>query len=90
MRPAKKIVILRDPPTQTDDQNFEWNNVRGDGKKPEVGLVVAIGKGEKPMEFDIGDTVYYERYLDNRIPFGTDLYNFVRFDKLLAVKPKGK
>lgn len=89
LRPAKNIVVLKDPPSQKTQSGMEYQNYSGGGKQPEVGVVVAIGKGKKPMEFEVGDTVYYERYLDNRVPFGADLYNFVRFDKLLAVKPKG-
>lgn len=92
LKPAKEVVILRPILTQNVGGlpikvKQSLSNV-GSDRMPEFGEVVAIGKGKKPVEFKIGDIIYYEKYLDNTISAEGETFNFIRFPKILGVKPK--
>ena len=85
MKPATKVVIC-EAEASTTETGLEL--AQGEEKKPELGKVVAIGIGKKPVVFEIGDTIVFRRYADNRILVRGKEYNFIRFEDIVAVLPK--
>lgn len=94
LMPAKEVVILHDIEYEKDDDTgLTLPQLNQDRKRPEMGKVVSVGTGETPfgkIKIKPGDVVFYERYLDNRINYKGETYNYVRFSKLLAIIPKSK
>ena len=88
--PAKQIVICEQPENKT--AGGLTLNIGGDDDKkdkpPELGLVIKIGAGKKPIEFKVGDTIVYRRYMDNRIEIGGREYNFIGFTDIIGVLSK--
>jgi len=83
---ANKVVICVNVKTQKTKSGLELSSSE---TKPEIGIVVAFGKGKKPVEFSVGDTVVYRKYTDNKIYLGSEEYNFVLFKDVLG-KVKSK
>ena len=78
---AEKTVVCKNPP----DQRTKSGLSLAEDKKPELGLVVAIGKGDMPVEMKAGDTIVFRRYSDNRIYIEGIEYNFIRFEDVVGV-----
>ena len=53
-------------------------------KEPELGKVIAIGKGKLPLKLTKGDVIVFEKYMDNKINVGGKELNFVKFKHVLA------
>lgn len=82
---ANRIVVCT-PLTNTTRSGLVL--AQGEEKrKPELGEVVLIGEGKKPVEFKIGDTVVYRRYTDNEVMVKGKTYNFIDFKDILCVIP---
>ena len=84
IRPSKKVVICESVETKTHTGILI---VTGDEKKPELGKVLAIGEGNKPLEFNVGDTIVFRRYTENLIVIQGKEYNFIIFKDILEVMP---
>lgn len=82
--PSKKIAILS--PAEQAKTASGLTIPTDKTTKPEVGKVVAIGEGDKPIDFNIGDTVIYEKYVENKVFLPEGEFNFIRFKFILAVK----
>ena len=92
LKPAKEVVILKDIEYTTDeDTGLALPELNKDRQKPEMGVVVSVGVGDSPFgkdKINPDDIVFYERYLDNRISYKGHRFNYVRFNKILAIIPK--
>lgn len=81
---AKEVVICEQPDNKTKSGLLLSDDDKGD-KVPEMGKVIEIGKGEKPVPFKKGDLIVFRRYADNRIPVKGKPYNFIEFKDVMAV-----
>lgn len=83
VKPAKEIVILKAKRLETKSG---LESVETGKNAPEIGEVVAIGKGVPPIKIEIGDTVVYRKYMDNKvyIPQVGEELNFVDFKEIVA------
>ena len=58
-------------------------------QKPQIGDIVSIGNPKKgellPIEMEIGDTIVFRRYSDNRILIEGIEYNFIDFKDVVGV-----
>lgn len=84
IKPAKNVVVCKPADNKT---KAGLTLATGDDKKnekPELGVVIAIGKGEKPLDFKVGDTVVFERYSTNHIEVNGKMYTFVYFKHIMA------
>ena len=81
---SKKIVIL-EPSENTTASGLKLAEEEDGKHKPELGVVKVIGEGKKPVEFEVGDTVVFRRYTDNRISVNGKEFNFIDFKDVLAV-----
>ncbi len=94
--PWEDIIICVEPPEDVSEGGVVLADTEdGDKKKPEKGIVVAIGPlGDKtkklPIALEVGDLIFYERYTSNRIPDKGILYNFVRTKFVMGAKKIGK
>ncbi len=66
-------------------------------EKPQVGKVVAVGKGRlledatvKPLEVKVGDTVLFAKYSGSEIEHEDKEFLILREDDILAVKQEKK
>ena len=83
-RASKKIVIL-EPTENTTASGLKLAEAEGGKNKPELGVVKVIGEGKKPVDFEVGDTIVFGRYTENRISVRGKEYNFINFKDILAV-----
>lgn len=89
--PWEDIIICTEPPEDTTDEGILLSNNTDDSKKPEKGIVWAIGplsdpKKKLPFDIKVGDLLFYERYTANRVPDNGVEYNFVRLKFVMGVK----
>ena len=82
---AKKVVICVTAKEYVTKSGLELSNKEN---KPETGVVVSFGEGKKPIEFEVGDTIVFRKYTDNRIYLGDTEYNFIQFNDVLGVVGK--
>lgn len=85
MKPAKKIVICE---TVKLKSGIGLTLPPSGDKPPELGRVLYIGEGKKPVEFEVGDTIVYMKYSDNKVDIKGQIYNFIEFRNIVAVLPK--
>ena len=84
--PAENTVICKNPPESKTKSGLHLAS----DKKPELGVVVAIGKPDKerevlPIEMKVGDTIVFRRYADNRIFIEGEEFNFIDFKDIVGV-----
>jgi len=79
---AEKNIVCTNPPESKTKSGL---TLVDNDKKPELGIVHSIGKGELPADISIGDTVVFRRYTDNRIFIEGVEYNFVRFEDIVGI-----
>ncbi len=85
---AKRVVICElQENTTAGGLHLAQGN---ESKKPELGKIVVIGEGKKPVEFVVGDTIVFRKYSDNRILVLGQEFNFIDFKDIMAVLPKEK
>lgn len=84
IKPADKIVICTNPIESKSKGNLILAT-DGESKKPEIGVIYAIGGGKQPTTMKEGDTVAFRKYTENRISIKGEEYNFVRFEDILGV-----
>jgi len=83
IKPAKKIVVLRRGKfSEITKGNIE---MVGDKSIPELGEVLAIGEGPKPVKMKIGDVIAYRRFGESKVYFKGEEILFVSFQDVLAV-----
>jgi len=87
MKASRKVVIC-EPTTLNTASGLVVDVNDKEAKVPEIGKVVEIGEGKKPVEFSIGDIIVYRRYSDNQIRIKGKIYNFLDFKDILAVLPQ--
>lgn len=79
-------VICTNPPEQKTKSGL---TLAKEEKKPELGIVYAVGKvgkeSEMPLEMKIGDIIVFRRYADNRIFIEGKEYNFINFKDVVGV-----
>lgn len=81
--PSEKTVVLEPVPNETE--SGVYIPMSDEKKQPEKGKVVFIGVGDKPLDFKVGDILYYEKWADFKIPVTASTeYIFVRFEKILG------
>jgi len=85
--PAKKIVVLK-VIKLTDITHGIIETVSKD--TPELGEVIAIGKGVLPVLMKVGDTVAYRRYGESKFQIKSEEILFISFDDILAVLKEKK
>ena len=95
LEPWEDVVICTDPPEETTEEGIYIGKDEGKDitKKPEKGIVYAVGKSSDPdkkLPFDLqaGDMIFFERYTANFISDRNVNYNFVRFKFIMGVKKK--
>lgn len=96
--PWEDIIICTPAPEETTREGIylpDNETAASDpSKKPEKGVVYAIGKlSEKkklPVDIEVGDMILYERYTANFIPVGNTTYNFIRIKNVMAVRKQIK
>ena len=76
VQPAKNVVVCINVKSSKSKSGLYLPNTEN---KPETGEVVAIGEGDKPIDFQVGDIIVYRRYTDNRVFMHGHEFNFVRF-----------
>lgn len=79
---AEKVVVCKNTKSQKTKSGLELPNTEN---KPEMGEVVVIGTGKKPVPFKVGDNIVFRRYTDNRIVVGGVEYNFIQFKDVLGI-----
>lgn len=82
--PSKETVIVIESKRQKTDSGLIIP-ITDEKAKPEMGEVVAIGTGEKPVDFSVGDTIFYRRYTDNKIFYKDRHFNFIKFEDIVGV-----
>jgi len=83
LKAARKVVICEQPHNKTASGLVIPGDK--DTKEPELGVVVEIGEGKLPVPVEVGDTIVYRRYTDNRITISSKQYNFISFKDIMAV-----
>ncbi len=93
--PWRGVIICEEVEEETTDSGLVLNpsNANDPTKKPDKGIVVAVGEPEdpkKPMPYNLkpGDLVFYERYTKNVITHGTKTYNFIYEKHIMGVIQK--
>ena len=84
--PGKKIAVIR----KTD---LSSNNslVTVVSKAPQIGEVMFVGSGKKPVDFDIGSIVTYREFGEYEFFINGETVYFVKFADILGVlKEKNK
>lgn len=76
VKAAKNVVVCINVTSHKTRSGLEMPNTEN---KPEMGQVVAIGEGDKPIDFQIGDSIVFRRYTDNRVFMHGFEFNFIRF-----------
>ena len=82
--PAKNVVILKDA-GQTQTKSGLVVPQGSDKNRPEVGIVLKIGAGKRPLEFKEGDKIVFRKYMENRTFIGSEEFNFIDFKDIVAV-----
>lgn len=57
----------------------------GDKEKPNLGEVVAVGKGEKLSDIKVGEKVVYAKFSRTEIKDGEEKYLILNIEDVLAV-----
>lgn len=57
----------------------------GDKEKPNLGEVVAVGKGEKLSDIKVGEKVAYAKFSGTEIKDGEEKYLILNIEDVLAV-----
>lgn len=81
--PAKEVVILKDPGEQETKSGLRIAKTIGKDK-PEVGEVVAIGAGDRPLEFEVGDKIVFKKYMEHNIEIGAESFNVIQFKDIMG------
>lgn len=84
INPAEKFVICTEVKDSLTKSSIALAYEKAKDK-PELGIIVAIGAGKQPVKMQVGDTIAFERYVDNRISIGGKKYNFVKFEHIVGV-----
>jgi len=84
IKPAEGVVALK--PTKPTTQFKVIEVVEKDA--PEVGKVIAIGKGKLPVQFEIGSLLAYRKFGEFKFWLNSKEVLFVKFEDLLAVLEK--
>ena len=74
---SKNVVVLTPPENQKTKSGLILQDTEN---KTEFGVVYAIGEGKKPCNFQVGDSVVFRKYTDNRVFIEGQELNFVRFN----------
>jgi co-chaperonin GroES (HSP10) len=84
--PAYKIVVLEEarPPKTKSGLVANYDD---DRNKPQLGKVVKIGWGLRPVNFKVGDILIYARWMDSRVQVGEKEYIMLMFKDILGVLP---
>lgn len=82
--PSEKIAIVIEAKRQKTSSGLIIPTLE-EKAKPEMGEVVAFGPGDKPVDFVVGDTIFYRRYMDNKIFYKDRHYNFIKFEDIVGV-----
>ena len=82
MKPAEKVVICEVADSTSEKGLYLSTNKK---EKPELGKVIAIGKGELPVKVKVGDTIVFQKYSENVIMVRGKEFNFIKFEHILAV-----
>lgn len=82
--PSKKFIICTNPSESKSKSGLIISDPEK-GKKPELGVVYAIGEGKVPMDIKVGDRIVFRRYADNRISIDGQEYNFISFKDIVGV-----
>jgi co-chaperonin GroES (HSP10) len=81
IKPAKKVVVL----IKKNLASVTGSHIDAVSKDiPEVGEVVAIGKGVLPVDMKVGDLVAYRRYGESKFFISGRQVLFVHFDDILG------
>lgn len=80
IKPAKEVVALMptDIKSKTTIDVVEKN-------QPELGEVIAIGTGKKPVPFEVGSILAYRKYGEYKFWLDGKEILFVKFEDLLGV-----
>ena len=57
----------------------------GDKEKPNLGEVVAVGKGEKLSDIKVGEKVVYAKFSGTEVKDGEEKYLILNIEDVLAV-----
>lgn len=88
IKPSKKIVIC----TEVKDSKTGAGillSIDDEQSKPEMGIVYAIGEGTLPIEINVGDTIIYRKYTENKVFVQTEAFNFIDFKDIVGVVSNG-
>jgi len=78
--PSKKVVVI-ELTTVKSSTGIQYITE----KKQEIGKIVAIGEGKKPVEMKIGDIIAFRRYGEDKLSIDGREYLFVTFADCLGV-----
>lgn len=87
--PAKNIVVLGEAGQQTTASGLIQPET-DERTRAEIGVVVACGRGARPVAFEVGDTLVFRKYMGNKTFIGGQELNFLDFKDIVAVLPKEK
>jgi co-chaperonin GroES (HSP10) len=93
--PWRGVILCQEVEEETTASGLVLNVNPGEdpNKKPDKGIVVAVGEPEdpdKPFPYKLkaGDLVFYERYTKNVIRHGTKTYNFIYAKNIMGIIQK--
>lgn len=78
--PSKKVVVIELVGVKSS-AGIEYITE----KKQEIGKIVAIGEGKKPVEMKIGDVIVFRKFGEDKLLLGGKEFLFVTFPDILAV-----
>jgi len=84
IQPAKNVVVLKESAPEETPSGIIINHEANEKVRPKIGVVVAIGKGVKPVPFEVGDQIVYENYTDNPVRIGMESFNCIHFKNVLG------
>jgi co-chaperonin GroES (HSP10) len=82
--PSKEILICTNP-AETKSKSGLIISSDEKSKKPEIGIIYAIGIGDLPLPVEVGDKIVFRRYSDNRIFVDGVEYNSIGFKDIVGV-----
>lgn len=96
--PWTDVVLCKEAPEETTEEGIyigKDDGGRDANKKPEKGIVVAVGPSsdpdkKPPYDIEPGDLIFFERYTANFIPDKNVEYNFIRFKFIMGAKKQVK
>jgi co-chaperonin GroES (HSP10) len=77
--PAKKVVVIKLVELKSKSGLLYTTE-----KKQEVGEVIAIGEGKKPVDFKKGDTITFRKFGEDKLYVDGGEYLFVVFNDILG------